>query len=264
VGEALQHVVCYRTRWYAEPSLWPIALANRRPAAFGDGASIVHPERPGRITAIEQALSARGWLGIDRVRAPAVDRAVLNVVHPEPYVSSIELACRSGGTFLDQETVVSEHSFQAALHAVGGAVRMVDLLLDGEASAAFSAHRPPGHHALPSQAMGFCLFNNIAVAARYALEVRRLERVMIIDWDVHHGNSTSHVSKARCHRRSFRATRQVLYVSIHQSPLFPWTGHPSDTGEGEGSGFTVNLPVPPGSGDELWGSLVEHVIVPLA
>ena len=139
--------------------------------------------------------------------------------------------------------------------AGGGAVRMVDLLLDREASAAFSSHRPPGHHALPSQAMGFCLFNNIAVAARYALEVRRLERVMIIDWDVHHGNSTSQV---------FAATRQVLYVSIHQSPLFPWSGHPSETGEGEGEGFTVNLPVPPGSGDELWISLVEHVVVPLA
>ena len=150
-------------------------------AAYRDGASIVHPERPGRITAIEQELSARAWLGFERERAPAVDRAVLSAVHPEPYVSSIELACRSGGTFLDPETVVSERSFQAALYAVGGAVRMVDLLLDGEASAAFSSHRPPGHHALPTQAMGFCLFNNIAVAARYALDVRRLDRVMIID-----------------------------------------------------------------------------------
>jgi acetoin utilization deacetylase AcuC-like enzyme len=132
---------------------------------------------------------------------------------------------------------------------------MVDLLLDGEASAAFSSHRPPGHHALPSLAMGFCLFNNIAVAARYALDVRCLERVMIIDWDVHHGNGTNDV---------FHASRQVLYVSIHQSPLFPWTGWPSDVGEGDGAGFTVNLPVPPGSGDELWISLIDHVVVPLA
>jgi acetoin utilization deacetylase AcuC-like enzyme len=222
---------------------------------FGARASrMMHPEQAGRITAIERELSARGWLGFERVRAPAVDRSVLSAVHPEPYVSSIELACRSGGTFLDDETVVGVHSFQAALYAVGGAVRMVDLLLDGVASAAFSAYRPPGHHALPSQAMGFCLFNNIAVAARYALDVRGLERVMIIDWDVHHGNSTDQV---------FRATREVLYVSIHQSPLFPWTGHPSESGEGEGTGFTVNLPVPAGSGDEIWVSLVEHVVVPL-
>ena len=111
-------------------------------AAYGDGVSIVHPERPGRITAIERELSARGWLGFERERAPAVDRSLLRAVHPEPYVSSIELACRSGGTFLNEETVVSERSFQAALYAVGGAVRMVDLLLDGDASAAFSSHRP--------------------------------------------------------------------------------------------------------------------------
>lgn len=222
---------------------------------YGGGApSMRHPEQAGRITAIDRELAARGWLGFERVRAPAVARSVLSAVHPEPYVSSIESTCRSGGTFLDLDTVVGERSFEAALYAVGGAVRMVDLLLDDEASAAFSAHRPPGHHALPSQAMGFCLFNNIAVAARYALNVRSLERVMIIDWDVHHGNSTEQV---------FRATSQVLYVSIHQSPLFPWTGHPSDTGKGDGTGFTVNLPVPPGSGDEVWVSLVEHVVVPL-
>jgi len=132
---------------------------------------------------------------------------------------------------------------------------MVDLLLDGDASAAFSSHRPPGHHALPSQAMGFCLFNHIAVAARYALDGRRLEGVMIIDWDVHHGNSTNHI---------FHPSRQVLFVSIHQSPLFPFTGQASDVGEGEGAGFTVNLPVPAGAGDQVWVSLIEHVVVPVA
>jgi acetoin utilization deacetylase AcuC-like enzyme len=225
-------------------------------SGYGVGTStIVHPDQPSRITAIERELSAQGWLGFERVCAQAVDRSVLRAVHPEAYISSIENACRSGGTVLDWDTVVSRRSFEAALYAAGGAVRMVDLLLDGEASAAFSSHRPPGHHALPSQAMGFCVFNNIAVAARYALDARRLERVMIIDWDVHHGNGTERV---------FRASRHVLYVSIHQSPLFPWTGHPADVGEDEGTGFTVNLPVPAGSGDELWVSLVEHVVVPLA
>ena len=224
--------------------------------AYGAGASsILHPEHARRITLIEQELSARGWLGFERVRTPTVDRSVLSAVHPEPYVASIERACRSGGRFLDEETLVSERSFEAALHAVGGAVRMVDLLLDGDASGAFSSHRPPGHHALPSQAMGFCLFNNIAVAARYALDARRLERVMIIDWDVHHGNSTNHI---------FHTSRQVLFVSIHQWPLFPFTGEASDVGEGEGAGFTVNLPVPAGAGDEVWVSLIEHVVVPLA
>ena len=224
--------------------------------AYGAGAStILHPEHARRITVIERELSAMGWLGFERVRAPTVDRLVLGAVHPEAYVASIERACQSGGTFLDEETLVSERSFEAALHAVGGAVRMVDLLLDGDAAAAFSSHRPPGHHALPSRAMGFCLFNNIAVAARYALDVRRLERVMIIDWDVHHGNGTNHI---------FHTSRQVLFVSIHQSPLFPFTGQASDVGEGEGTGFTVNLPVPAGAGDQVWVSLIEHVVVPLA
>ncbi len=233
----------------------PSSLEHDTSAYGGEGSADVHPDQARRITAIEAALSAQGWFGFERLRAPAVDRRVLSAVHPEAYIALIEQACRSGGTFLDWDTVVSRRSFEAALYAVGGAVRMVELLLDGEASAGFSAHRPPGHHALPSRAMGFCVFNNVAVAARYALDVRGLERVMIIDWDVHHGNSTEQV---------FRAARQVLYVSIHQSPLFPWTGHPSDVGEGEGTGFTVNLPVPPGSGDELWVSLIEHVVVPLA
>ena len=224
--------------------------------AYRDGASLIlHPEHARRITVIERELAAHGWLGFERERAPAVDRSALCAVHPDPYVASIERACRPGGTLLDADTVVGERSFEAALHAAGGAVRMVDLLLDGEAAAAFSSHRPPGHHALTSQAMGFCLFNNIAVAARYALDARRLERVMIIDWDVHHGNGTNHV---------FHANRQVLFVSIHQYPLFPFTGHASDVGEGEGVGFTVNLPVPAGSGDEVWVSLIEHVVVPLA
>jgi acetoin utilization deacetylase AcuC-like enzyme len=219
------------------------------------GAIIMHPEQPGRLAAIERELSARDWLGFERVRSPPVDRCVLTAVHPERYVASIERVCASGGGYLDDDTVVSERSFEAALHAAGGAARMVDLLLDGEASAAFSSHRPPGHHALPSLAMGFCLFNNIAVAARYALDARHLERVMILDWDVHHGNGTNQI---------FHASNQVLFVSIHQSPLFPGTGPADDVGEGEGKGFTVNLPVPAGSGDEVWVSLVEHVVVPLA
>ena len=214
----------------------------------------MHPEQPGRIAAIERELTARDWLGFERMHSPAVDRSVLTAVHPERYVASIERACASGGGNLDMDTVVSERSFEAALHAAGGAVSMVDLLLDGDASAAFSSHRPPGHHALPSQAMGFCLFNNIAVAAQYALDARQLERVMILDWDVHHGNSTNHI---------FHASKQVLFVSIHQSPLFPGTGPADDVGEGEGIGFTVNLPVPARSGDEVWVSLVEHVVIPL-
>ena len=214
-----------------------------------------HPEQPPRITAIDRELSARGWLGFERVTSPAVDRAVLEAVHPEAYIASIERACAGGGGYLDADTVVSPHSFEAALHAAGGAVRMVDLLLDGAAPSGFSAHRPPGHHALASRAMGFCLFNNVAVAAQHALDARGLERVMIVDFDVHHGNGTNDI---------FHASDRVLFASIHQSPLYPGTGPASDVGSGEGRGFTVNLPVRQGADNAVFCSLVDHVVVPLA
>jgi acetoin utilization deacetylase AcuC-like enzyme len=214
-----------------------------------------HPERPARLVAIERELSARDWLGFERVSSSPVERAVLEAVHPAAYVDSIERICASGGGFLDVDTVVSADSFEAALHAAGGAVQMVDLLLDQATPCAFSAHRPPGHHALTARAMGFCLFNNIAVAARHALDGRDLERVMILDWDVHHGNGTNDI---------FHASDQVLFVSIHQSPLYPGTGPAEDVGSGAGRGFTVNLPVRPGSGNDVFGSLVDGVAVPLA
>jgi acetoin utilization deacetylase AcuC-like enzyme len=214
-----------------------------------------HPERAARMAAIERELSARDWLGFERLTSTAIDRSVLQAVHPEAYIASIERVCANGGGYLDLDTVVSPDSFEAALHAAGGAVGMVDLLLDGAAPYAFSAHRPPGHHATTRQAMGFCLFNNIALAARHAIDGRGLERVMILDWDVHHGNGTNDI---------FHETDEVLFVSIHQSPLYPGTGPASDIGSGAGRGFTVNLPVRPGADDRLFCSLVDRVAVPLA
>jgi len=214
-----------------------------------------HPEQPARIAAIVRELDARGWMGFERVLSPAVDRSVLNAVHPMPYVSAIQGVSERGGGQLDLDTVMSARSFEAALHAAGAAVALVDMVLSGDAPTGFSAHRPPGHHASQTRAMGFCLFNNVAVAARYALDRRGLSRVMIFDWDVHHGNGTSDI---------FHATDEVLFVSIHQSPLYPGTGDASDVGSGPGTGYTVNLPVPPGSDDLLYLSLVEHVVAPLA
>jgi acetoin utilization deacetylase AcuC-like enzyme len=214
-----------------------------------------HPEQPARITAIERELNKRGWLGFERARSPAVERADLTAVHPERYVDAIERISGYGGGHLDADTVTSAGSFEAALHAAGGAVELVDLLLDGRADTAFSCHRPPGHHALPAQAMGFCLFNNVAVAATHALRSRGLERVLILDWDVHHGNGTNDI---------FHGSDEVLFISIHQSPLYPGTGHAEDLGTGQGRGYTVNLPVSAGADDELFRSLVDHVAVPLA
>jgi acetoin utilization deacetylase AcuC-like enzyme len=222
-----------------------------------------HPERADRIVAIERELSARGWLGYEREEAPAVPREVLEAVHPREYVEAIERLSAEGGGMLDLDTVASRRSFEAALHAAGGAVHAVDALLDGRPAGrqaerpgpAFCALRPPGHHAEASRAMGFCLFNNVAVAARFALDAHGVERVLVLDWDVHHGNGTND---------TFYATDEVLYASIHESPLYPGTGALSESGAGAGEGYTINLPVPGGSGHDEWLALVQHVVAPVA
>ena len=176
-------------------------------------------------------------------------------MHPREYVDEIRRVCEGGGAALDADTVTSAGSWEAALHAAGGACAMVDALVGGETGVGFSAMRPPGHHAEPAVAMGFCLFANVAVAARHALDSLGLERVFVLDWDVHHGNGTNHI---------FHASPEVMFASIHQAPLYPGTGPLRDVGEGRGEGYSINLPVPPGSGDDVWLSLVEHVVVPAA
>jgi acetoin utilization deacetylase AcuC-like enzyme len=214
-----------------------------------------HPERAERIVAIERELEQRDWEGCRREAAPHVDRSLLEKVHPPEYIDSIARASRRGAGMLDADTVVSAGSWEAALHSAGGAARAARALMSGEAQVAFSGLRPPGHHAEPEQAMGFCLFNNAAVAAVHALDDHGAERVLVLDWDVHHGNGTNDI---------FRGTDRVLYSSIHQSPLYPGTGPLNDNGTGTGEGFTVNLPVRPGTGHEEWLALVQHVVVPIA
>ena len=155
-------------------------------------------------------MDARDWLGFERRAAPAVTMEQLTAVHPRSYVDGVrEMSERGGGAF-DPDTVASAGSYEAALHAAGGACAMVDALLGGEAEVGFCGLRPPGHHAEPAQAMGFCLFNNAAVAATHALAAGLASRVFILDWDVHHGNGTNDI---------FHASRDVLFASIHQSPL---------------------------------------------
>ena len=215
-----------------------------------------HPESPRRIEAIEHALRERDWLGWDMRLSPAASRAAIEAVHPARHVDRIEALSARGGGMIDMDTTVSAGSFQAALHAAGGAVAMVQALLGAEgAPAAASLHRPPGHHATADRAMGFCLFNNVAIAAQHALDSCGAQRVLILDWDVHHGNGTNDI---------FGARDDVLFCSIHQSPLYPGSGPASDVGHGPGQGYTVNLPVPGGSGDAVFCSLVEHVVRPLA
>ena len=214
-----------------------------------------HPEQAARLRIIERELDARGWLGFERVQSPAADRATVQAVHPERHIELIERLAEHGGAMIDADTIVSAGSFEAALHAAGGAVSLVDRLLDGSAPTGFSAHRPPGHHAETSRAMGFCLFNNVAIAARHAINAHGLDRVMIIDWDVHHGNGTDDI---------FHEDDQVLFLSIHESPLYPGTGAASDVGSGAGRGYTVNVPVAAGTGDDVYRSLIDHVAAPVA
>src|SRR4051812_29144034 len=145
-----------------------------------------HPENAGRLRAIEATLDGAGWPGLERVQAPAATREQLTRVHSPEHVSAIEEFCLRGGGMIDADTIASERSFEAALHAAGGAVNATDRLLAGEDRFAFCGLRPPGHHAEADRAMGFCLFNNVAVAAAHAIEADGAERVLILDWDVHH------------------------------------------------------------------------------
>jgi acetoin utilization deacetylase AcuC-like enzyme len=240
--------------------MWPYGIGVAAPIWFHHPASLAHdvpnhPERPARLIGLERAMDANDWFGWERVLSPAASREQLERVHPESHIDLIEGLCAAGGGRIDMDTTAVPATYEAALRAAGGAIALVDALLGGDAPAGFAAHRPPGHHAEPARAMGFCFFNSVAVAAAHARAVHGVERVLIFDWDVHHGNGTEAI---------FYDSPAVLFASVHQSPLYPGTGHARDTGSGAGAGFTVNLPVPPGTGDEAYRSLVEHVVVPLA
>jgi len=214
-----------------------------------------HPDTPARVQAIEAAMSGAGWLGCQRVEAPLASSEELLLVHPEAHVAAIQALCSSGGGQIDADTFVGRSSYVAALHAAGGVCAMVRQLLADEANTGFCVTRPAGHHAEPDRAMGFCLFNNVAIAAELARRELQVERVFILDWDVHHGNGTA---------ETFRRRRDVMFASIHQAGLFPGTGALSDMGSGEGLGYTINVPVPPRSDEEVWLSVLEHVIIPAA
>jgi acetoin utilization deacetylase AcuC-like enzyme len=214
-----------------------------------------HPENPERLRAIEAALGERDWLGWERREAPAASEEELTLVHPREHVEAIRELSRSGGGAIDLDTFAGERSYEAALHAAGGACAMTRALVGGEAEVGFCALRPPGHHAEPARAMGFCLFDSIAVAAALAIAELGLERVFILDWDVHHGNGTAEI---------FRHRDDVLFASIHQGGIFPGTGAREDTGSGPGEGYTINRPLPAGSEEDLWLSLLEDEILPAA
>jgi len=209
-----------------------------------------HPERADRLRAIDDALGSEAFARLKREEAPRADLAVIERLHPAPYVEAIRAAMpKRDYVHLDPDTVISPGSWEAALRAAGAAVHAVDQVMAGVAQNAFCAVRPPGHHAEPARAMGFCLFNNVAIAALHARVAHGAERVAVVDFDVHHGNGT---------QAAFQSDKNLFYGSTHQMPLFPGTGAASETGLGN----IVNAPLAPGDGGEQFRAAFVGRILP--
>ncbi len=210
-----------------------------------------HPERPDRLRAIDRILESEKFQTLERDIAPLGDVEDIIRVHAHSHVDMIRSAIPKDGLFrLDDDTTLSPGSWEAALRGVGGACQAVNEVLDGKVQNAFSASRPPGHHAEKNRAMGFCLFNNVAIAARHAQEKYGVERVAIMDFDVHHGNGTQDI---------FWDDPSVMYCSTHQAPLYPGTGAPNETGA---SGAIVNAPLAFGDGSEAFREAMDIAILP--
>jgi acetoin utilization deacetylase AcuC-like enzyme len=213
-----------------------------------------HPERAERLRAIVGRLKDAGlWSRLDVWEPGRADDQLLTLVHTPEHVRDMREFIAAGGGHIDADTVVSAGSWEAALRAVGAVVEAVGAVTEGRLDNALCLVRPPGHHATSSRAMGFCVFNNVAIAAAWLLGSRRAQRVAILDYDVHHGNGT---------QDAFYDRSDVLYVSTHQYPLYPGTGHWREAGAGEGAGCTLNLSLPPGSGDEVYAEALQRIIEP--
>jgi acetoin utilization deacetylase AcuC-like enzyme len=213
-----------------------------------------HPENAARLRAITEKLAGDPALrGLPASPAADADPEALRAVHTDRHILGVERTARGGGGWLDGDTYCTAQSYDVALRAAGAAMRATAMVMQGEAHNAFALVRPPGHHATPSQAMGFCLFNNAAVAARSAQRLHGAAKVAVVDIDVHHGNGTQDV---------FYDDPSVLYCSLHQWPLYPGTGLQRETGEGRGEGSTVNVPLPPGTDGERWLHAFESRVAP--
>lgn len=210
-----------------------------------------HPENPGRIDAIDRALEREGLLsGRPEPAFGPVDLAEVERVHDPRYVEALHHFAELGGGWIDGDTFCGPDSVETALLSAGAAVAAVDAVLDGKFEHAFALGRPPGHHSTANRAMGFCLINNVAVAAAHAL-ARGVERVAVVDWDVHHGNGTQDI---------FYERDDVLFCSVHQYGFFyPGTGAENERGAGEGAGFTINAPLPAGAGDRVYQRVFDEV-----
>ncbi len=213
-----------------------------------------HPERAERLQAINQNLESSGLRKeLLSLPARAATEEELKAVHTASHLETVRRLGEYGGGNLDPDTYMNSDSWEAALWAAGGAVRLAEAVVGGECHNGFALVRPPGHHATPTRAMGFCLLNNIAIAARHAVRVLGLERVAIVDYDVHHGNGTQDV---------FYDDPQVLFCSTHAAPFYPGTGLLTDTGSGQAIGATLNVPLSFGVGDKGYEKIFEEIITP--
>jgi acetoin utilization deacetylase AcuC-like enzyme len=216
-----------------------------------------HPERPARLQAVSARLAADGlWPRLEPIPFAPARRDVLERLHAASYVDRCFVACASGQRYLDSLDVgISRDSAAIAQLAAGGALAAVDAVVQEVVSNAVCLMRPPGHHAEADRAMGFCLFGNVALAADHLIRTSAVDRVAIVDWDVHHGNGTQHLLETR---------DDILYISLHEDPrfLYPGTGYAHETGRGRGAGFTLNFPLPPGSDDDTYRAVMQSQVTP--
>jgi acetoin utilization deacetylase AcuC-like enzyme len=215
-----------------------------------------HPESPERLEAIYAMLGEPEMKGqFFEVPVRRAERDELLLIHSSDYVDLLASTEGKANTYLDPDTQTCAGSYEAALLAAGGLCEAISMVDSGEIDNAFALVRPPGHHAERTRAMGFCLFNNVAIGARYAREHLKRDRLLVVDWDLHHGNGTQH---------SFEEDPSILYFSTHQYPYYPGTGAINETGRGEGEGYTINVPLPVGCGDWEYLGIFEKVLKPVA